>query len=148
MKQMHFPEQSIDWVYLLNKFSNTSSNASSYASSLIFRERMQFLVICCMSDRVEALAFKVWRDHIIDMVYSAEFNYYNQSGNQNIISTIQAKVAHFEDKYPKLKEIRTILELALWKLSMNEKISRRKQRKSRLMNRTFDGNAVLPVELM
>jgi hypothetical protein len=31
---------------------------------------------------------------------SAEFNYYNQSGNQNIISSIQAKVAHFEDKYP------------------------------------------------
>ena len=123
VKQMHFPEQSIDWVYLLNKFSNTSSNDSSYASPLIFRERMQFLVMRCMSDRVEALALKVWRDHIIDMVYSTEFNYYNQSGNKNIISTIQAKVAHFEDKYPKLKEITTTLELALWKLSMNEKIS-------------------------
>jgi hypothetical protein len=72
---------------------------------------------------VEALAFKVWRDHIIDMVHSAEFNYCNQSGNQAIISTIQAKVAHFEDEYRKLKEITLILELALWNLSMNEKIS-------------------------
>jgi hypothetical protein len=72
---------------------------------------------------VEALAFKVWRDHITNMIHSAEFNYYNQSGNQNIICPIQANIAHFEDELPKLKEITTILELALWKLRMNEKLS-------------------------
>ena len=61
-----------------------------------------------------SLAFKVWRDHI----KSAEFNYYNQSGNQNIISTIRAKITHFEAKYFKLKEATTMLELALWELRM------------------------------
>lgn len=55
------------------------------------------------------------------MILSAEFKYYNQSGNQNIISRIQSKVAHFEDELPKLKEATTMLELALWKLRMNEK---------------------------
>ena len=82
---------------------------------------MQFLVMCGLSERVEALAFKVWRDHITNMFHTAEFNYYNQSGSQSIISSIQAKVAQFEDEYPKLKEITLILELALWKMSMNEK---------------------------
>ena len=62
-----------------------------------FQERMQFLVKCSMSENVEALAFKVWRNYINNMFHSAEFNYYNQSGNQNIIRSIQAKVAHFED---------------------------------------------------
>jgi hypothetical protein len=119
VKQMHFPEQSIDWVYLLNKFSNTSSHASSST----FRERMQFLVMCGMSDCVDALAFKVWRDYIKNVVHSSEFKYNEKFGNKNIISTIQAKVSHFEDEYPKLKEITTTLELALWKLSMNEKFS-------------------------
>jgi hypothetical protein len=39
-----------------------------------------------------------------------------QFGNENIISTIQAKVAHFKDKYPTLKEITTTLDLAIWKV--------------------------------
>ena len=41
----------------------------------------------------------------------------------NFINAIRATVANFEDKYTKLKEITTILELALWKLRMNEEIS-------------------------
>jgi hypothetical protein len=120
MKQMHFPDQSIDWEYLLDVFARPSQISHNGAP---FQERMQFLVMCGMSDRVEALAFQVWRDYIENVVHCVEFNYFNQSGNENIISTIQAKVAHFEDKYPKLKEITTTLELALWKFSMNGKIS-------------------------
>jgi hypothetical protein len=78
-----------------------------------------------MSDHVEALAFKVWRDHITNMIHTADFqwghiniNYFNL----DVLHRIRAKVAHFEDNLPKLKEITTILELALWKLKMNEKL--------------------------
>jgi hypothetical protein len=39
--------------------------------------------------------------------------------NTFILRRIQAKVAHFEDEYPRLKEITSILELALWKSGMN-----------------------------
>jgi len=35
---------------------------------------------------------------------------------------IRAKIVHFEDEHPKLKEITMILELALWKMKMNEDI--------------------------
>jgi hypothetical protein len=115
VKQMHFPDQTIDWVYLLDKFALSSHYSFS---GLPFQERLQFLVMCGMSDSVEALAFKVWRDHITDMIHTANFQY--NMDNTVILRRIQAKVAHFDDEYPKLKEITSIIELALWKLRMNE----------------------------
>ena len=36
---------------------------------------------------------------------------------------IEGEIAHFEDELPKLKEVTTILELALWKMKMNEEFS-------------------------
>jgi hypothetical protein len=56
---------------------------------------------------VEALAFKVWRDYITNMIQTANFQC------NVILRRIQAKVARFEDEYPRLKEITSILELAL-----------------------------------
>jgi len=116
VKQMHFPSQPIDWVYLLDKFS--SSSHSSF--KLFFKERMQYLVNCGLSERVESLAFKVWRDHITNMIHTAKFEC--NGDNFGILRWIGARIAHFEDKYLKLKEITTILEFALWKLRMNENI--------------------------
>jgi hypothetical protein len=115
VKQMHFPDQTINWVYLLEKFASSSHHS---LGGLPFQERMQFLFKCGMSERVEALAFKVWRDHVIDMIHTANFQY--NMDNTVILRRIQAKVAHFDDEYPKLKEITSIIELALWKLRMNE----------------------------
>ena len=74
--------------------------------------------MCGLSSRVEALAFKVWRDYISNMIHSAPFKSSNND-NFHIIQIIRAKITHFEDEYPKLKEITTILELALWKISLN-----------------------------
>ena len=68
--KMHFPEQPIDWDYLLDEFaipSHVSFNGD------MFQERMQYLVICGISTRVEALAFNVWCDQIRNMVRSADF---------------------------------------------------------------------------
>ena len=116
VRQMHFPDQPIDWVYLLDNFALPSH----YSFPTTFKERMQFLVMCGMSSHVEALAFTVWRDCITNMILTATFHI--QDGNFHIIQGIRARVAHFEAEYYKLKEITTILELALWKLRMNENI--------------------------
>jgi hypothetical protein len=113
MKQLHFPEQTIDWEYLLNKFTQPS-NRNFRAP---FQQQMLYLVMCGMSDRVEALAFKVWRDYIRNMIQTA--NYQCNTDNSDILREIQAKVAHFEYEYSRLKEITLILELALWKSRMN-----------------------------
>ena len=83
---------------------------------------MQFLVTRGMSDRVEALAFKVWRESILilNMICAADFKW--GVHNFHIIQGIRARVAHFEAEYYNLKEITTILELALWKSRMSENI--------------------------
>ena len=72
-----------------------------------------------MSDCGEALAFKVWRDCVTNVIQTAAFEH--RKDNRAILHRIQDQFTHFEDEYLKLKEITTILELALWKMKMNEK---------------------------
>ena len=70
VKQIHFPDQPINWGYLLDFFVEPSTRNFHGAS---FHERMRFLFMCGMLDRVEALAFKIWRDHITNMIHTADF---------------------------------------------------------------------------
>jgi hypothetical protein len=89
---------------------------------LPFQERMRFLFMCGMSERVEALAFKVWRYHIIQMIHAADFK--QGDNNSDTLHSIQEKLAYFEDELLNLKEVTIIIELALWKvrMTMNENI--------------------------
>jgi hypothetical protein len=75
-----------------------------------------------MSTRVEALPFKVWRDHITNMIQIADFKYFRD--NLDILREIRAKLASFEGKLIQLKEATTLLEIALWKMKINEKKSK------------------------
>jgi hypothetical protein len=59
VKQLLFPEQPIDWEYLLLEFLSPSNFPFDGAP---FQERMRFLVMCGISERVKALAFLVWCD--------------------------------------------------------------------------------------
>jgi hypothetical protein len=119
VKQMHFPDQPLDWDYLLDKFAKPSWVSFRGAP---FQEHMQFLFMCGMLSRVEALAFKLWRDHITNIIHTAVFAWsYDNSG---ILREIQSKLDRFEDKLTELKEITTILELALWKMKIDEKSPR------------------------
>jgi hypothetical protein len=133
VRQMHFPEQPIDWEYLLDEFVKPSD--CNFQS--ICTQRMQFLVMCCLSDRVEALAFKVWRDYITNMIHNTAFQY--NWDNLSILREIRDKIAHFEDELPKLKEATTILEIALWKVRMNipEEVNCRYQEKVRVDQSEF-----------
>ena len=115
VKQVFFPEQPIDWEYLLDFFAEPS-NCNFHGAP--FQERMQFLVMCGMLSRVEALAFKLWRDHITNMIQTADYKW--RRDNSTILRGIQDKLAHFENELPKLEEATTILELALWKTRLDE----------------------------
>jgi hypothetical protein len=121
VKQMRFPEQTINWEYLLDKFTGQSN----FCMRRTFRERLQFLVMCGLSESVEALPFKVWRDHITDMIKTSNFKFDGNNWEQ-ILHRIQEKLAHFEDELPKLKEATTLLELALWKTRINDIIEQQK----------------------
>jgi hypothetical protein len=70
-----------------------------------------------MSTRVEALAFHVWRDHITNMIHTANFKC--SFDNRSVLHNIQDNLAHFEDELVTLKEVTSILEIALWKMNMN-----------------------------
>jgi hypothetical protein len=113
VKQMHFPEQPIDWGYLLDKFARPSF----LSFSTEFLEGMQFLVMCGMSAHVESLAFQVWRDHITNMIQTAVFEW--MEDNSGVLRRIRRKIAHFKDELPRLKEATSILEIALWKMKIN-----------------------------
>jgi hypothetical protein len=115
VRQLHFPEQSIDWGYLLDKFAQPSLASFNGAP---FQECMQFLFMCGMSERVEALPFKVWRDCIYNMIQTADYKWGRD--NSDTLNRIREKLAHFEGELPKLKEATTLLEIALWKVRMNE----------------------------
>jgi hypothetical protein len=114
VKQLHFPEQPIDWDHLLDEMIRLFY--FSFPSQI--RERMQFLVMCGLSTRVEALAFEVWRDYITNMIHTSNFGY--NRDNSFILNRIREKLAHFDDKLSKLTEATTILELALWKTRLDE----------------------------
>jgi hypothetical protein len=113
VKQLHFPEQPLDWEYLLNKFMGQSN----FCFRGTFRERLQFLVMCGLSESVEALPFKFWRDHITNMIQTSNFKFDGNNWEQ-ILHRIRAKITRFEDDIPKLKDVTTALELALWKVRM------------------------------
>jgi hypothetical protein len=116
VKQMNFSEQTIDWDHLLDVFVNPSTG---FFHGIPLQERMQFLVMCGMTTHVEAVAFKLWRDCIISMILTANFAR-NGGDNLHILHRIRAKLAHFEDELDKLKYATTMLELALWKMRIND----------------------------
>jgi hypothetical protein len=83
----------------------------------MFQEQMCFLFMCGLSVRLEALAFKVWRDYVTNMIHIATFVLGRD--NSAILREICSQFAHYEEEFTKLKEVTTILELALWKMNKN-----------------------------
>jgi hypothetical protein len=116
VRQIHFPGQCIDWEYLLDKF--VTDYSCIFLSGVPFQERMRYLITCCLSSRVEAIGLTVLRDRVRDKIYATRFNEYDS--NDGIIAQIQEKFDHIENEFRELKETTTILELALWKMRMNE----------------------------
>jgi hypothetical protein len=84
-----------------------------------YQERLRYLVVCGLSARLEALPFNIWRDCISNMIQTANFIW--TIDNSFILREIRAKFDHFEDELSQLKQVTTILEIALWKMKMNEK---------------------------
>jgi len=134
VKQMNFPEQPIDWEYLLDKFTQPSMFDMP---GVVFKEQMQFLS-CAAYLTVESLAFTVWRYHITQMIHAADFK--QGDNNSDTLHSIQEKLAYFEDELPNLKEVTIIIEQALWKVIHQEFMCSRR-RKSELINPNFDGIA-------
>ena len=77
----------------------------------------QFLVKHITSTRVDAIGLKLWRDDMAKMM--AEPIPRKQSKG-DWLSNAKSKLSHYEDEYQQLKEATTTLELALWKVKLDE----------------------------
>ena len=73
-----------------------------------------------MAERVEALAFNVWRDQMKFIIHSFDEWPDDTGDDSKALHLIKEKLAHLEDKFLNLKEITTIMELVLWTMRMNE----------------------------
>ena len=134
MGRCHTPKETIEsLLFVQNKCITQSRHliGSIYSLSLLVLHH-DFRLHCCFKNRcviyscavcqsmdVEALALKVWRDYVTNMIHTATF--VMGRDNSAILREIRIKFAHYEDKFTKLKEATAMLELALWKMKMNEK---------------------------
>jgi hypothetical protein len=102
-QQSYFSEQ-LDLDNLLDEFAELGMNA----------EKFNFLVQCSISDRLQSIGLKGWREEIVNMTESIPFN-----AKRAHLMIIRSKLATYECGYRRLKEATTMLELALWKAKMN-----------------------------
>jgi len=135
VRLMQFPEQPIYWDYLLDKFASHPGISFPGAP---FQERMQYLFLCCLSSRVEAIGLRVLRDRARDTIYTTKFNEYDS--NNSILAQIQEKFDHIENEIRNLKEATTILELALWKMRINEESHNEKSTRRRKKVKTDESS--------
>jgi len=146
VRLIHFPDQLIDWGYLLNEFSLPLHH--SFVGGLIFQERMQYLVMSCFSSLLEDIDIGVLCDWARDMIYSTRFSEHHC--NQRIIAQIQDNLYQNDDETHNLKEATTILELALWKMRINEeshnKSATRSHKKMKADESIYKDSACLSVE--
>ena len=108
LQKVSFTVQKIDWDKVLNTVANVKSS---------LRATYQLLVENSMSTRVDAIGLKLWRDDMAEMM--AEPIPRKQS-NGDWLEEVKSKLSHYEAEYHNLKEATSFLELAVWKIKLDE----------------------------
>jgi hypothetical protein len=112
IQQTLSPGYTINWDQILGRLATPRPvNESSYVYSATFC----FLTRCSIATRVKAIGVKHFRDAMVDdwMGDDHDFN------REEWLTETLAKLEYYESEYRKLKEITSLLELALWKLRMD-----------------------------
>mmetsp|Transcript_23524 Transcript_23524/g.38441 ORF Transcript_23524/g.38441 Transcript_23524/m.38441 type:complete len:238 (+) Transcript_23524:2-715(+) len=120
LQQNFFPGQTgTNWQLVCEEFvaplRGWWNTRKPYLSLLTF----QFLVKCCISERLNTIGVRKWRMNIKNMVKEV-----SSIGNLNPMlahfDKIHSKLVTYERKYPQLKDATSLLELALWKSKVDE----------------------------
>ena len=75
----------------------------------------QCLVKVSISTRVDAIGLKLWRDDMSSMMAEPI-----PQSKSDWLSNVKSKLSHYESEYQRLKEATSMLELALWKTTLDE----------------------------
>ena len=115
IQQTLSPGYSIDWVKVLEGFAIFPSIlcATAHCTS---SETFCFLTRCSIATRINAIGVKHFRNAMVDdwMGDDDGFNsreWYNET---------LAKLEYYESEYQRLKEVTSLLELALWKARIGD----------------------------
>ena len=96
--------------------ANDVDTKSSTANASL-RATFQLLGKHSTSTRRNAIGLKLWRDDIAEMM--AKLVRRKQSKG-DWLSNVKSKLSHYEAEYQQQKEATTILELAFWKVKLDE----------------------------
>jgi hypothetical protein len=107
------PGYNIDWEQILGVFAIRPARplVTSFASSATFC----FLIRCSIAKRVKAIGVKHFRDAMVDDWTGNELNFNRQVWRAETVT----KLEYYESEYQRLKEMTSLLELALWKIEMD-----------------------------
>lgn len=117
VEQGYFPDQNdIDWKRLCEEFvqplNEWWNSDSTYASLKTFA----FLVKCNIPERLGMLGVRKWRLDIQNVMHVDNWN------AQTRFDMICSKLATYENDYPHLKDITSLLKLAIWKSKVDESV--------------------------
>ena len=132
LQKQSFPEQSIAWDQVLPIMAGLYSTYNF--NPFVSISTLKCLVRCSVLDRIDSIGVKQYRDEIRDYIekFPVIVNY-SRSMNRdaltsaevdrrrNFISDLDAKLVCLETDYQRWKEGTTMLELVLWKHSMNQR---------------------------
>ena len=132
LRQVSFPSQSIDWDEIIRRLAEDTwyeeptdceyddTPRGVKDSPAASDETFRFMAKCSIIDRVNAIGMRKLRDDISDMVMAnIQSRPYHRFNRNAFMAKIQSKVAECEAEYNTLKEITSMLELALWKTKLN-----------------------------
>jgi hypothetical protein len=115
VQQRLSPGYNINWDQILGELERATSLATvPYASSATFC----FLTRCSIATRVNAIGVKHFRDAMTDDWMGDDDDFNSEEWRTETLT----KLEYYESEYRKLKEITSLLELALWKLRMDNSI--------------------------
>jgi hypothetical protein len=109
VQQSLSPEYNIDWDQVLR-------NLAAETKYKMYPKTFCFLTRCSIATRVNVIGVKHFRDAMADewMGYD-EYKFNRQAWHDETL----AKLEYYESEYRRLKESTSLLELALWKIEID-----------------------------
>jgi len=116
MKQRAFPNHIVDWEKVVTNWaSEDTQRATQHQAPRFHHDAFKYLIYFSIVERLNSLGVDRWRKEILsDMDELRWFVCYRKKSTDMIYS----KLAHYEHM-DQLREATSILELALWKESIN-----------------------------
>jgi hypothetical protein len=115
VQQRLSPGYNINWDQVLRELERATSSATEpYAFSATFC----FLTRCSIATRVKAIGVKHFRDAMADDWMGNDYDFNREEWRTETLT----KLEYYESEYRRLKEMTSLLELALWKLRMDNSI--------------------------